>query len=503
MAASMTINNSQNNIPSSLLGQRRAGVILHPTSLPGPFNQGDLGPDAYQFVNFMADSGLSIWQILPIGPVHEDRSPYMSLSMYAGNPELISLELLHKWGWLSSADLKTAASATSKKPWLQSAAKKYFSDARDAQLDEYNQFLETNSNWINDYALFESLRARFPVGSWSQWPEEYKHRDEQALKKFSHQYKESIQQVNFEQFVFYRQWSHLKEYANERDIIILGDMPIFVAHDSADVWQRQEYFDLKPDGSPRVIAGVPPDYFSETGQRWGNPLYRWDRMAKDNYQWWVDRFRLAFTQYDSVRVDHFRGFEAYWEIDAKEETAINGHWVKAPGEELFKTLSKYFDELPIVVEDLGTITPEVDALREQFGWPGMKILQFAFDGSDSNPYLPHNHIQNCVVYTGTHDNDTTLSWYEDLPQETRDTIAYYLGNSSEPMPWSMVEATFRSVANWAIVPMQDLMSLGKGHRMNVPGVTQGNWTWRFQWDQVVDNLVSKIKNMVVQFERDV
>lgn len=499
----MTIDTLQNNHPHSILSQRRAGVILHPTSLPGSFAQGDLGPEAHQFIDFMVDSGLSIWQMLPIGPVHEDRSPYMSLSMYAGNPELISLERLQQWGWLSSQDIESAVSTNNKKNYLQIAAKNFFAAGGDGQRQEYNQFLESSMNWIKDYALFESLRAKFHVGSWAQWPEQYKHRDEQALKKFVDQNQQKITQIYFEQFVFYKQWHQVKQYANDRHIIILGDMPIFVAHDSADVWQQQAYFDLNYDGSPRVVAGVPPDYFSETGQRWGNPLYRWDKMADDNYHWWVDRFTQALTQYDSVRVDHFRGFEAYWEIDAQEKTAIHGSWVKAPGEQLFRALLAHFDELPIVVEDLGTITPEVDVLREQFGWPGMKILQFAFDGDESNPYLPHNHIQNCVVYTGTHDNDTTLSWYEDLPQKTIDRINYYLGNCSEPMPWLLVEAALRSVANWAIVPMQDYMSLGKGHRMNVPGVTQGNWCWRFQWGQVVENLSSKIKNMVVQFERDV
>ena len=499
----MTINTLQNSSSTSLLSQRRAGVILHPTSLPGTLAQGDLGPDAYRFVDFMVESGLSIWQMLPVGPVHEDRSPYMSLSIYAGNPELINLELLREWGWLSPEELKAAISSNNRKRCLQSAAKKYFSAVTSNLRQEFDQFLEDNSSWVDAYALFESLRRRFPAGSWNKWPEQYRHRDEQALKKFSDQNQQDINQICFEQFVFYKQWHQLKQYANDRNIIILGDMPIFVAHDSADVWQHQEYFDLEPDGSPRVIAGVPPDYFSETGQRWGNPLYRWDRMAEDNYQWWVDRFSQAFTQYDSVRVDHFRGFEAYWEIDAQEETAINGKWIKAPGEAMFKAVLKNFGELSIVVEDLGTITPEVNAFREQFGWPGMKILQFAFDGDDSNPYLPHNHVQNCVVYTGTHDNDTTLSWFEDLPQQTAERINYYIKSSSEPMPWSLIEIALRSVANWAIIPMQDYMSLGKGHRMNVPGVTQGNWCWRFQWDEVVENLPEKIKTMIVQFERDV
>ena len=499
----MATNNSKTAQFHPLLSQRRAGVILHPTSLPGPRSQGDLGPDAYQFINFMADSGLSIWQILPLGPVHEDRSPYMSLSMYAGNTALINPELLVGWEFLSADDLNQAQSSDNKKPLLMTAAQRFF-DGADGELQkQYNEFLQSNSYWVQDYALFEALRNHFSVSAWNEWPEAFKHRDPQALKEFENQHYAEVQQIRFEQFVFYKQWRELKRYANERNIIILGDMPIFVAHDSADVWQHQEYFDLNDDGSPRVIAGVPPDYFSETGQRWGNPLYRWDKMVSDNFQWWVNRFRFALSEYDSVRVDHFRGFEAYWEIDAEEETAINGRWVKAPGEALFNTLLEHCEDLPIVVEDLGTITPEVNALREEFGWPGMKVMQFAFDGNQDNPYLPRNHLPNSVVYSGTHDNDTTLSWFEDLPEDRQEFIKNYIGNSGEPIPWLLVEAVYRSVANWAIVPMQDLLSLGKGHRMNLPGVQQGNWVWRFHWDQLPENLVSKIHNIIVQFERDI
>lgn len=499
----MTTKNSKNAASTSLLNQRRAGVILHPTSLPGPRSQGDLGPDAYQFVNFLYDSGISIWQMLPLGPVHEDRSPYMSLSMYAGNPELISLELLVGWEYLSANDLNEFGSADNKKPLLQSAAKSFFGENGDVHRGEYEEFLQSNASWVHDYALFKALRSHFSVSAWSEWPEQYKHRHEESLKEFIEQHEESVNQIKFEQFVFYKQWRELKEYANERNIIMLGDMPIFIAHDSADVWQHQEYFDLTEEGVPRVVAGVPPDYFSETGQRWGNPLYRWEKMASENYQWWVNRFKFALTQYDSVRVDHFRGFEAYWEIEADEETAINGKWIKGPGEALFDVLQEQLDELPIVVEDLGIITPEVDALREKYNWPGMKVMQFAFDGNDDNPYLPHNHLPNSVVYTGTHDNDTTLAWYEDLSQEIKDSIKNYIGNSGEPMPWLLIEAAYRSVANWAIVPMQDLLSMGKGHRMNLPGVAEGNWVWRFQWDQVPETLVEKVHNIVVQFERDV
>lgn len=498
----MNTDSSEEIQPSALLSQRRAGVILHPTSLPSSNGLGDLGPNAYRFIDFMAESDLSIWQMLPTGPVHDDLSPYMSLSVYAGNTSLISLELLVEWGWLEEGDLK-GVSAKNKSALLKKAVEGFKQCSGDDGLGEYKEFLRRNKNWLDDYALFEVLRAYYKNKGWSQWPHAFRFRNPEALQQFKNTHEKAIDKVNFGQFVFCRQWFLLKQYANERNIIIMGDVPIFVAHDSADVWQNQDYFDLKEDGSPRVVAGVPPDYFSETGQRWGNPLYRWDKMAENNYKWWVNRFRSAFTQYDAVRVDHFRGFEAYWEIDAEEDTAINGRWVKAPGKELFQVLKESFDALPIIVEDLGTITPEVEELRDTFGWPGMKILQFAFDSNDDNPYLPANHIPNCVVYTGTHDNDTTLSWYEDLPQHTKDQINHYIGSSSELMPWSMIECAFRSVANWAITPMQDLMSLGKGNRMNIPGVTQDNWNWQFEWQQVHEQLSSKIKTMVVQFERDV
>ena len=488
---------------SSVLHQRRAGVILHPTSLPGQFAQGDLGPDAYRFVDFMNDCGLSIWQMLPVGPTHEDRSPYMGLSVDAGNPQLISLDLLAQWKWLPEKVLTTAQPAADKKPFLEQAHQGFTGRAGASELQALEQFISGNASWLQDFALFEVLRHHFQYQSWTQWPDALRHHETSAIAQARHQFKCEIDQVCFEQFVFFRQWALLKQYANERHIHMVGDMPIFVAHDSAEVWQHQEYFDLCADGSARTIAGVPPDYFSETGQRWGNPTYLWDKMAQDDFQWWIERFRVAFTLYDAVRVDHFRGFEAYWEIDASEETAINGRWVKAPGEALFNTLMDSFDELPIVVEDLGTITAEVEALRDKFGWPGMRILQFAFDGQDTNPYLPHNHIENCVVYTGTHDNDTTLSWYEDLPESDKQFINQYLGYPEQPMPWALVECAFRSVANWAIVPMQDLLSLGKGYRMNTPGVTEGNWQWRFQWQQVDDYLAEKVKEIVVEFERNV
>ena len=491
----------------STLHQRRAGVLLHPTSLPGQYEQGDLGPEAYRFVDFLNACGLTVWQMLPVTPTHEDGSPYMGLSVDAGNPELISLELLNQWGWFTDDELKEAMNVSSVAPnksiCLNRAYQGFLKRADKLQKQELQAFRDQNSAWLEDYALFVVLREHYHHKGWNQWPKPYRQREVEALATAKQHNSDNIDKICFEQFVFFRQWASLKQYANERQVQMVGDMPIFVAHDSAEVWQHQEYFDLDADGSPNKVAGVPPDYFSETGQRWGNPLYLWDRIAEDHYEWWIERFHVALTLYDAVRVDHFRGFEAYWEIDAQGETAINGHWVKAPGEALFNALQESIGELPIIVEDLGTITPEVDALREKFGWPGMKILQFAFDGDDANPYLPHNHIENCVVYTGTHDNDTTLSWYEELPARVKENVSQYMGNSGEPMPWALVECAFRSVANWAIVPMQDLLSLGKGHRMNTPGTSEGNWCWRFQWDQVDEHIAEKVKAMVTQFERDV
>ena len=497
-------NSAEHHAPThSTLHQRRAGVILHPTSLPGRYEQGDLGPEAYRFVDFLNDCGLTVWQMLPVTPTHDDRSPYMGLSVDAGNPELISLELLNQWEWLEDDVLREARTISSKTYCIRQAYQGFRNQASKTLQEELQQFISDNDSWLHDYALFVVLRERFQHQTWNEWPEEFRHRQPEAIANAKQEYRESIDEICFEQFVFFRQWGLLKQYANERQVQMVGDMPIFVAHDSAEVWQHQEYFDLNADGSPNTVAGVPPDYFSETGQRWGNPLYVWDKLADDHYEWWIERFQVALTLYDAVRVDHFRGFEAYWEIDAKEVTAVNGHWVKAPGEALFNTLQESVGELPIIVEDLGTITPEVNALREKFGWPGMKILQFAFDGDDSNPYLPHHHIENCVVYTGTHDNDTTLSWFEDLPPDVKDNVYQYMGNPGESMPWALIECAFRSVANWAIVPMQDLLSLGKGHRMNTPGTSEGNWQWRFQWHQVDEHVAEKVKTMVTQFERDV
>ncbi|WP_455203696.1 4-alpha-glucanotransferase [Kaarinaea lacus] len=481
----------------SVLDQRRAGVLLHPTSLPGDGVNGDLGPEAYHFVDYLNACGISVWQVLPLGPTHEDGSPYMGLSVLAGNPQLISVQLLVDWGWLNNADVVSGDKLASlQKSWLH-----FDKNAKPEEKQELSDFTQCHQSWLEDFALFQALRQDQQGRSWVDWPAALRDKDAAAIKKASQRLTKRIQQQYFEQFVFFKQWHNIKQYANERGILLFGDMPIFVAHDSAEVWAHREYFDLNDDGHARTIAGVPPDYFSATGQRWGNPQYDWKRMREDDFLWWRHRIGGSLELYDFLRVDHFRGFEAFWEIDAEAQTAIDGKWVKAPGAALFKSLLKAFKRLPLVAEDLGTITPEVDALREQFAFPGMKILQFAFDGNHHNPYLPHNHTENSVVYTGTHDNNTTLSWFESLQDHERQTIYDYLGLSQEPMPWALIRSAMASTARLAMLPMQDLLSLGQGERMNTPGVKEGNWIWRFKWSQTSQEISDRIKHMVQIYGR--
>lgn len=473
----------------SILNQRRAGILLHITSLPGGIGNGDLGPDARDFVDFLASCGVSVWQTLPIGPTHEDGSPYQCMSVHAGDPLLINLEWLQGRGWLP-ANLPPddgECAAAYRLCRLGEAFKGFLRDADDYDRLAYAEFVKAHAWWLSDYALYAALRGEFDRQPWQKWPMPLRDRDPAALEAVKTRLAEKIEYIQFEQFVFYRQWQELRDYARSRRVILFGDMPIFVAGDSADVWAYREYFDLGDDGQPRVVAGVPPDYFSQTGQRWGNPHYHWARMEADGFRWWIERLSSQMELYDWVRIDHFRGFQAYWEIPAKEETAINGRWIKAPGLALLNALFAAFDGngLPLVAENLGIITPEVEALREAFDIPGMLILQFAFDGGPDNPYLPQNHRENEVVYTGTHDNDTTLSWYESLPKEQQRKVVEYLGNPKCPMPQSLIECALASVARLAMLPMQDVLGLGHGHRMNTPGTLGGsNWRWRFEWEQV-------------------
>ncbi len=483
------------------LQKRRAGLLLHPTSLPGSPGNGDLGPNAYWFVDFLQRAGFTVWQTLPLGPTHADLSPYQALSAHAGNPRLISLELLVHQGWLyQDEDWPNEEDASSyREQRLREAFQGFQQHASDQEKQGYQTFLKESAHWLDDYALFQALKKHFEHQAWWQWPEEYRLRDEETLSVAWREQSGQVEQCRFEQFLFFRQWKALKAYANERGLLLFGDLPIFVAADSVDVWANKENFLLDENGQAKVVAGVPPDYFSETGQLWGNPHYDWAHLKKTGFQWWLDRLAAQQELFDMVRIDHFRGFEAYWEVPADAPNAMHGQWVKAPGEALFNTLLEK-GSIPLVAEDLGVITPEVTALREQFGIPGMKILQFAFDGGPTNPYLPHHHEENGVVYTGTHDNDTTLGWYQTQDEGSKHYLHEYLG-SQEEMPWGLIRAAFRSNAKLAIIPMQDALALDGSHRMNQPGVPTGNWRWRFHWEQVPGHLHEQLRRLLEIYDR--
>jgi len=478
-------------------------VLLHPTSLPNSNTrwdrdvQGVLGASAYHFIDMLQNCGVKVWQILPLVPTHSDLSPYMGLSVFAGNPNLISLELLQNWGWL---DGKLKAEDCDRQQAFHQV-RSSLSARKDSDYDAWQVFMQQHRYWLEDYACFVVLRNVYQHRNWTAWPQPLRDRQADALTAFKQQHQAAIDDIKIQQFIFYRQWFALKKYANERGVHMFGDMPIFVAHDSAEVWANPDQFDLKPDGTPRHVAGVPPDYFSATGQRWGNPLYRWSHMKADDFSWWRQRVANALELYDLVRIDHFRGFQAFWQIDAGEEYAINGKWIKAPGMALFKSLSRHFEALPLVAEDLGVITDEVLELRDTFAFPGMKILQFAFDGNTHNPYLPHNCSLNSVVYTGTHDNDTSLGWYNALPSHVQTYVNSYLGDNGSSMPWNLIRAALASTAFMAVIPMQDLLQLGAGHRMNTPGVKEKNWVWRFKWEEMPAGVSERLLNLNKLFGR--
>lgn len=494
--------------------RRRAGVLLHLTSLPSPSSAqetrpdrgGDLGPEAYRFLAFLAACGFGVWQMLPIGPTHGDRSPYQTLSAYAGNSDLISLELLMERGWLQADELHWPRFDA-----LAAAARRFAQTlpADGGLQQKFTQFCADNVEWLDDFALFIALRETRGNASWLQWEAPLRQRDAAALASARNTHATRIAALQFEQFIFFEQWQSLRAEAQRLNIALFGDLPIFVAHDSADVWARQDLFLLDAVGNALTVAGVPPDYFSETGQRWGNPHYDWARMQSDNFAWWRARVRSQLQFFDLLRIDHFRGFEAYWEIPATEPTAMAGRWVKAPGAALLQAIFNEFPQLPLVAENLGVITPEVEALRERFHLPGMLILHFAFDGSRENPYIPHRHTPLSVVYTGTHDNDTTLGWYNQLDSVTRQRVQDYLGLSHqeshedgcENMPWPLVRAAFASVAQLAIVPMQDLLELDSAHRMNIPGTGSGNWCWQFEWAQVPEDLSARMRHWLSLYGR--
>lgn len=481
--------------------RRRAGLLLHPTSLPGGFDNGDLGPEAYRFVDFMAACGFTVWQTLPLGPPHDDLSPYSAQSAHAGNPRLIALEPLIEAGWLKpDGGPRTDEDGWTYRQRRLIEARQGFEKAGQGR-GEHAAFLDRHRIWLDDFALYQAIRAGRERSAWFDWPRELRDRHPETLADIRRQYGENIAQCRFEQFLFYRQWAALKQYANERGILVFGDIPLFVGYDSADVWARRDCFLLDDEGRPEVVAGVPPDYFSATGQLWGNPHYAWEKMRADGFQWWKERIRTQLTQFDLLRIDHFRGLEAYWEIPASAETAVAGRWRLAPGDELFQALRAEFGRLPLVAEDLGIITPEVEALRDTHGLPGMKVLHFAFGGGADNPYLPHNHVLNSVVYTGTHDNNTTLGWFDELDERTRAHLFDYLGGDPKLMPALLARCAFASVARLAVVPMQDVLALGGEHRMNRPGVADGCWRWRFRWDQVGSGVAAHYRHLLELYGR--
>ncbi|TNF36726.1 MAG: 4-alpha-glucanotransferase [Gammaproteobacteria bacterium] len=491
--------------PPAILDQRRAGILLHPTSLPGPFHGGDIGHDAYRFVEFLAAAGCSVWQMLPLGPTHEDGSPYQCLSVHAANPMLISLHWLVDRGWLDFSVIKAETTTTEFRRECLVFAFHAFQQKADADWQQrLVAFKQKEQEWLHDYALFMAIKHDQHGKSWTEWPDEYRLREPQALKQAETIFSQRIAQTEFEQFIFFTQWHELRDYARHHKVYMFGDMPIFVSPDSADVWASRENFLIDANGVSTHVAGVPPDAFSDVGQRWGNPLYDWQHMQQDQFSWWKMRFKTQLELFDLIRIDHFRGLEACWQIPAEEPTAINGAWIKTPGKELLQQLYATFDHLALVAEDLGLITPEVIQLRQAFDLPGMKVLQFAFDGDKANLYLPYNHEIMSVVYSGTHDNDTTLGWYHNLSEYSRQQLHDYLGQvpaQPEEICWLMSRMALSSVAKLAVLTMQDILQLDGNHRMNVPGTTEGNWVWRYQWDWMPHHLTGKLRHLIETYGR--
>ncbi|WP_199755400.1 4-alpha-glucanotransferase [Chroococcidiopsis cubana] len=481
--------------------QRASGVLLHPTCLPSRYGIGDLGKSAYEFIDFLASSGQKLWQVLPLGPTGYEHSPYiMNFSSFAGNPLLISLDTLAEEGLLKKEELSPLENVDlnrvnfdrvipHKTKFLKIAFEN-FQQANTHQNPEYAQFCQSQSYWLDDYVLFMSLLEANEGKSWNNWERAIARREPDALPAARDSLKDSIAYHNFVQFKFFEQWKQLRKYANDKNIQIVGDISIYVCHNSSDVWSSPEIFKLDPQTfEPTYIAGVPPDYFSATGQLWGNPVYNWDKLQQTNFAWWIQRFQATLEYVDIVRVDHFRGFEAYWQVPAGEETAINGEWIKAPGVEFFETLGNALGSLPIMAEDLGIITPEVEELRDRFQFPGMRILQFAFGDDSSNAYLPHNYIHNSVVYPGTHDNDTAIGWWNKASDKEKQFVAKYLGDESAAkiteINWEFIQLALASVADLAILPLQDILGLDDRARMNDPSVNAGNWRWRYESSEML------------------
>jgi len=490
---------------------RSGGILLHPTSLPGPYGIGDLGSQAYRFVDFLVDSGFKLWQILPLGPTGYGDSPYQCFSAFAGNPYLISPDFLMRGGLLTQEDLADKPDFNDSHvdfglliPWklnlLQKAFVRYQSKPESLRA-EFDSFCAKNSSWLDDYALFMALKDSYGGGAWNGWPDEVKKREAKVIADAGESLALSILRFSFYQFLFFKQWNALRKYANDKGIKIIGDIPIFVAGDSADVWANPELFFLDDHGNPTVVAGVPPDLFSPTGQLWGNPLYRWDEHKRTGYAWWIERVKATLKMVDMIRLDHFRGFAGYYEIPAADETAEHGQWKPGPGADLFRLIrSALNNKLPVIAEDLGVITPDVVAIREEFQLPGMKILQFGFSGPD-NPFLPHGYVRNCVAYTGTHDNDTSMGWLGTTSKEEREFALRYLHTDGHDLAWDLIRAIWSSVAMFAVAPMQDVLSLGGEARMNYPSRLGGNWEWRMTANDMNDFLAKKLQEINYLYQR--
>ena len=497
--------------------QRSSGVLLHVSSLPSYGGIGDLGPAAHEFVAFLARAKQHVWQVLPLGPTGYGNSPYAGSSAFAGNPALISLEYLSDWGWIDGERIAGLAGRSGnvefdeverrKLPLLYEAAENFLDRGPHEpklaeQWEQFEEFCRSEANWLADYALYAELRRQFGTGAWTEWPEPVRRRRPEALAKAAAKARRALAQEQTLQFAFSKQWMNLREAAAKSEIRVLGDVAIFVNMDSADVWVHPELFELDEELKPVHVAGVPPDYFSPTGQRWGNPLYRWDVLEESGFDWWIERIRRASELYDIIRLDHFRGFEAYWAIPADEETAVHGEWVKAPGLKLFHALEAALGPLPLVAEDLGLITPQVEALRQELGMPGMKVLQFGFNSKGAHIHLPHRFTPDTVAYTGTHDNDTTQGWWKTAGKAERGAVEAYTGPIGERPVWALIRAVESSVAQLAMLPAQDLFELGSEARMNTPAVSAGNWSWRAPEGSWKPELAARLAALVEGTDRD-
>ncbi len=524
---------------------RASGILVHPTSFPSKYGIGDLGKGAYDFVDFLQKSKQKLWQILPLGPTSFGDSPYQSFSTFAGNPLLISLDILVGEGYLSYDDIghndfshnivEYGKVIDYKKSIFKIAFNNFLKSKTKEQDKNYKKFCSDNKQWLDDFALFIALKEYFIKerantfeskeyktykknnekmlkesqindyfygAMWNTWPEDISMYNKKGVEKWTKILSEEIEYYKFLQYEFYRQWCNIKNYANDRDIKIIGDIPIFVSMDSSDVWANPSLYFLNEKGYPTEVAGVPPDYFSATGQLWGNPLYNWAEHKKTGYKWWIDRIKSTLKSVDIVRIDHFRGFESYWSVPYGEETAINGKWIKGPNEDLFKAIEKELGKLPIIAEDLGLITPEVESLRDAFNFPGMKILQFAFDDAEANEYLPHNFTNvNSVIYSGTHDNDTSIGWYNSTTELEKNNFRKYLNVDGSDVSWNLIRLAFSSVSVFAIAPIQDVMNLDSNSRMNTPGVASGNWQFRYTEDMLKEEMAKGLVYLTELFNR--